>query len=89
VQTIVPNANTAPGDNIAPATVLADVRAIEKAGRRPVVLAPTSDVLSQLGNGVVKFVMAQDTSIDGHLTFGTPRDTIPQRYTVYSWEPAK
>jgi hypothetical protein len=89
VQTIVPNANTAPGDNIAPATVLADVRAIEKAGRRPVVLAPTSDVLSELGNGVVKLVMTQDTSIDGHLTFGTPRDTIPQRYTVYSWEPAK
>jgi hypothetical protein len=89
VQTVIPNATTAPGTNIAPTTVLADVRAIEKAGRLPVVLAPMSSELNQLGNGAVKLIMAQDTSIDEILYFGTPRNTVPQRYTVYSWEPAK
>ena len=84
-----PTANTPPGSNIAPATVLADVRAIEKAGRHPIVLAPTSAELSHLGNGSVKLVMAQNTSIDEHVVFGTPRNTLPQRFTVYSWEPAK
>jgi hypothetical protein len=89
VQTEVPNANNPPGSDIAPATVLADVRAIEKAGRHPIVLAPTAAELSHLGNGSVNLVMAQDTSIDEHVTFGTPRNPIPQRFTVYSWEPAK
>jgi hypothetical protein len=84
-----PTANTPPGSNIAPATVLADVRAIEKAGRHPIVLASTSAELSHLGNGSVKLVMAQNTSIDEHVVFGTPRNTLPQRFTVYSWEPAK
>jgi hypothetical protein len=89
VQTVVPGANTAPGWDVAPATVLADVKAIEQAGRHAVVLAPDSTVLSQLGNGAVKLIMAQDTSIDEHVIFGTPRNTLPQRFTVYSWEPAQ
>jgi hypothetical protein len=89
VATVVPGANTAPGNLIAPATVLADVRAIEKAGHRAVVLAPTAAVLSQLGNGTVNFVMSQTTNIDEHIIFGTPRNPIIQRFTVYSWEPAK
>jgi hypothetical protein len=89
VVTEVPNANNPPGSDIAPATVLADVRAIEKAGRHPIVLASTSQELSQLGNGAVNLVMAQNTSIDEHVIFGTPRNTLPQRFTVYSWEPAK
>ena len=38
---VIPTANTAPGNDIATATVLADVRAIQKAGRHPIVLAPT------------------------------------------------
>jgi hypothetical protein len=87
--TEVPGATTAPGWDISPATVLADVRAIQKAGRTAIVLAPTSDELSDLGNGSVKLVMAQNTSIDEHTIFGTPRNTVPQRFTVYSWEPAK
>jgi hypothetical protein len=89
VQTVVPGANTAPGWNASPSAMLADVRAIQKAGRHPVVLAATADELSQLGNGSVNLVMAQDTSIDEHVIFGTPRNTLPQRFTVYSWEPAK
>jgi hypothetical protein len=89
VQTEIPNANTAPGDNVAASTILADVRAVEKAGRRPVVLAPTSAELASLGNGTVNFIMNQDTTIDGHNIFGTPRNPVIQRFTVYSWEPAK
>jgi len=89
VTTKVPTANNPPGSDILPATVLADVRAIQKAGRHPIVLAPTSEELSHLGNGSVKLVMAQNTSIDAHVIFGTPRNTLPQRFTVYSWEPAK
>jgi hypothetical protein len=89
VQTVVPGANTAPGWTASPEAMLADIAAIEKAGRHPVVLAATSDELSHLGNGAVNLVMAQDTSIDEHVIFGTPRNTLPQRFTVYSWEPAK
>jgi len=89
VVTEVPNATTGSGTNISPATVLADVRAIQQAGRIPVVLAPTGDELADLGNGSVKLIMAQDTSIDEHTIFGTPRNTVPERFTVYSWEPAK
>ncbi|MGH3261586.1 MAG: hypothetical protein ACRDNS_06290, partial [Trebonia sp.] len=89
VETEVPNANNPPGSNIAPATVLADVRAIQKAGRHPIVLAATAEELANLGPGPVTLVMAQNTSIDGHQIFGTPRNTLPQRFTVYSWEPAQ
>ena len=89
VQTVVPGANTAPGWNASPAAMLADVRAIQKVGRHPVVLAATSEELSQLGNGAVNLVMDQNTSIDEHQVFGTPRNTLPQRFTVYSWEPAR
>jgi hypothetical protein len=89
VEWVHPSANNPPGTDIATATVLADVRAIERAGRRPIVLAPTAAELSRLGNGPVRLVMAQDTSIDEHVIFGTPRNTLPERFTVYSWEPAK
>jgi hypothetical protein len=89
VQTEVPNATTAPGWDISPATVLADVRAVQQAGRNPIVLGLTSNEVSDLGNGSVNLIMAQDTSIDEHTIFGTPRNTVPERFTVYSWEPAK
>jgi hypothetical protein len=89
VQSVPRNAGTIPGDGISGKTALADVRAIQQAGRHPIVLAPTSVALAKLGNGSVKFVMAQDTSIDEHVVFGTPKNTLPQRFTVYSWEPAK
>jgi hypothetical protein len=89
VETEVPDANNPPGSNIAPATVLADVRAIQKVGRHPIVLAATAEELAHLGPGSVNLVMAQNTSIDEHQIFGTPRNTLPQRFTVYSWEPAQ
>jgi hypothetical protein len=89
VEVVPVNAGTVPGDGIKPATVLADVAAIEKVGRHPVVLSPVSNLLTELGGGTVKLIMAQDTNIDEHSTFGTPRSVIPQRFTIYSWEPAK
>ncbi|MGH3250058.1 MAG: hypothetical protein ACRDOI_28190, partial [Trebonia sp.] len=89
VQVIPANAGTVSGAGASPKAVLTAVAAIEKAGRHPIVLAPTSTPLSQLGNGAVNLVMTQDTSIDEHVIFGTPRNTLPERFTVYSWEPAK
>jgi hypothetical protein len=71
------------------ANLLADVRAIERAGRHPFVLAPTDTALSPLGNGQMKRIMKLETTIDNHVTFGTPQTTIPQRFAAYSWEPAK
>jgi len=88
VQVEVPGSNNPPGSDISPATVRADVAAIQRAGRHPIVLAPTSEELSQLGDGPIELVMAQDTSIDEHVIYGTPRNTLPQRFTVYSWQPA-
>jgi len=89
IETVPANAATVPGDGVNPKTVLADVQAIKQIGRRPIVLAPSAAPLTQLGNGSIKLIMAQDTSIDEHVVFGTPRYTLPQRMTVYSWEPAK
>jgi hypothetical protein len=89
VQVTPPNAGTVSGAGSTPQAVLAAVRAIEQAGRHPIVLAPTSAPLSQLGNGALNLVVTQATSIDEHVVFGTPRNTLPQRITVYSWEPAK
>jgi len=88
-QYVPANAGSVPGAGVSPAVVLADVHAIEQTGRRPVVLAPTSAELSYLHGGTVNLMSAQDTSIDEHVIFGTPRNTLPQRFTVYSWEPAK
>jgi hypothetical protein len=71
------------------ANLLADVDAIERAGRRPFVLASTEAALAPLGNGLTKRIMKLETTIDTHIIFGTPRNTIPQRFAAYSWEPAK
>jgi hypothetical protein len=90
VEVVPLNAGTVPGAGVSPAVVRTAVAGIEKAGRHPFVIAPTPAVLSRLlGNGAVNFVMAQNTTIDTHVVFGTPRTTLPQRFTVYSWEPAK
>jgi hypothetical protein len=89
VEWVDPSANNPPGTNIEPATVLADVRAVERAGRHPIVLAPDSAWLSRLGKGTVHQVVNLSTSIDEHVIFGTPRNTLPEQFTVYSWEPAK
>ena len=89
VEWVNPNANNPPGTNIATATVLADVRAVERAGRHPVVLASNGAWLTRLGKGPIRQVMTLNTSIDEHVLFGTPRNTLPEKFTVYSWRPAK
>jgi hypothetical protein len=33
--------------------------------------------------------MKLETTIDNHRIFGTPLDTVPQRFAAYSWEPTK
>jgi hypothetical protein len=68
-------------------TLIADVRAIEKAGRRPLVLAHASSLLVPLGAGTVTRILSQTTTIDERIIFGTPRNPIPQVFTVYGWEP--
>jgi hypothetical protein len=80
---------------VAAATVLtsanlaSDVRHIEDTGRHPFVLASTARELAPLGNGMVKRIMKQETTIDEHLVFGTPKSPLPQIFTAYSWEPAQ
>jgi len=59
-----PNANNPPGTAIATATVLADVQAVERAGRHPVVLASNGQWLTRLGRGSIRQVMTLSTSID-------------------------
>jgi hypothetical protein len=77
-------------NTVTDATILADVRAIENSGHTPLVLGTTSSELEPLlGKGTVKLILNQDTSIDEHTIFGTPRNPVPQTFTVYSWEPAK
>jgi hypothetical protein len=80
---------TAGATDYSRANLLADVRAIERAGRRPFVLASTPQELSPLGNGLTKRIMKLETTIDNHRIFGTPLDTVPQRFAAYSWEPTK
>jgi hypothetical protein len=89
VQVIPENAGTETGAGISAAQARADVAAIERIGRHPVVLAPNASALVKLGNGSVNLVFSQATSIDEHVIFGTPRNTLPQVFSVYSWEPAK
>ena len=80
---------TAGATNYTRANLLADVRAIERAGRHPFVLASTDTALSPLGNGLTKRIMKLETTIDTHIIFGTPQNTLPQRFAAYSWEPVK
>jgi hypothetical protein len=94
VQTSVPgNVMPAKGNDISPATIIAAVRAIEDSGHRPFVLAATqaelAPVIKEFGTGPVHLIMDLSTNDDEHIYMGTPRDTAPERFTVYSWEPAQ
>ena len=69
------------------------VRSIIASGHRPFVLAPTAaefaPLIKEFGSGTVKLLMAQSVNDDEHIYFGTPQNTAPERFTVYSWEPAQ
>ncbi|MGO8894177.1 MAG: hypothetical protein ACLP8X_40885 [Streptosporangiaceae bacterium] len=63
------------------------VRDIQKAGRRPVLLAATASELKPYG-GLVRKVMALNTTMDSSTLMAPPRTTGPLRLTVWMWEPA-
>ncbi len=78
VQTVIPNANTAPGNNIA-----AGHRSRRRPGHREGRPSPASSSRptesrswSQLGNGtVIHLVMTRTRASTRHIIFGTPRNT--------------
>jgi hypothetical protein len=74
---------------VTPANVAAAVRAIERAGRHPVLLAAHSGVLGKFPNGTVKKVMTLNTAKDQSIILHWPRHTNPERLSVYQWEPAR
>jgi hypothetical protein len=94
VQTNLPGGlMPARGNVINPNTIVAAVQSIKDSGHQPFVLAPTpaefAPLIKQFGSGTVKLLMVQDVNDDEHIYLGTPRNTAPERFTVYSWEPAK
>jgi hypothetical protein len=74
---------------VTPANVTASVRAIERAGRHPVVLASHSGIVYKLPNGTVKKIMTLNMAQDQTLVLHWPRNTSPVHTSVYQWEPAR
>jgi hypothetical protein len=63
------------------------VRDIERAGRRPVLLAARASELQPYG-GQVKQIMALKTTMDASVLTGPPHTTGPLALSVWIWEPA-
>ena len=94
VHTTIPESVIADkGTDTPPAKSIAAVRAIEESGHHPLVLGTTQaefePLIKQFGNGTVNFVLSQAVNDDEHIYLGTPRGTVSETFTVYSWEPAK
>ena len=94
VQTTTPgNVMPARGNNVEPATMIAAVRAIEASGHQPLALATSpaefAPLMKEFDNGTVRRIMDFSTNDDEHIYFGTPRSTVSETFTVYSWEPGK
>jgi hypothetical protein len=93
-QTTVPGGFQADvGNTIEPATIVAAVRAIEASGHRPLVLGTTptefAPLIKQFGNGTTTLLITKDTNDDEHILSGTPRNTVTETFTAYTWEPSK
>jgi hypothetical protein len=69
------------------AAIRAIVRNIERAGRRPVLLAAQASELRPY-SGLVRKVMALKTTMDTSILTGPPRTTGPLRLSVWMWEPS-
>jgi hypothetical protein len=81
------------GNTFAPATIAAAIRDIEASGHTPYVLAYTQGqlvpVIDQFGNGPGKEILDQPEQDDEHIYLGEPRNTAPETFTIWSWEPGK
>jgi hypothetical protein len=69
------------------ATLAADISAIERAGRHPVVFSGTHKELNPLQGGTAKRVMALYTAIDVREIASPPHGVDPVVIVVYRWEP--
>jgi hypothetical protein len=92
-QTTIPGGFKADvGNIIEPATIIAAVQAIEKSGHRPLVLGTSTTefapLIKQFGNGTVQFLVSQNTNDDEHIVSGTPRNTVTETFTAYTWQPS-
>ena len=94
-QTTVPATGSQPavGDITEPNVILAAIADIKSSGHTPFVLAYSeaelAPVTSRFGNGTVKLMLNQQTPDDEHIYLGEPKNTVAERFTIYSWEPSK
>jgi hypothetical protein len=94
VHTTIPESVIADKGNDVPADkIIAAVRAIEDSGHHPLVLGTTqaefAPLTRQFGNGTVSLVLSQTVNDDEHIYLGTPRSTVVETFTVYSWKPPR
>jgi hypothetical protein len=83
-----PAVRVTPSGRPPPASVIRDiVRAIERAGRQPVLLAAQASELQPYG-GLVRNIMALTTRMDSSILTGPPHTTGPLRLSVWMSEPA-
>jgi hypothetical protein len=64
------------------------VQGIQQAGRRPVLLAANASELAPY-HGLIRRVMALNTTMDGSTLLEPPRTTVPLKLSVWMWEPAQ
>jgi hypothetical protein len=83
-----PAARVTPVHTSTQVTAVRDVvRDIQRAGRRPVLLAADTSELKPYG-GVVRKVMTLSTRMDNSTLMFPPRTTLPENLDVSMWEPA-
>jgi len=63
------------------------VQGIQRAGRRPVLLAAKASELTPY-RGLVRKVMTLNTTMDSSTLMGPPRTIGPLKLSVWMWEPA-
>jgi hypothetical protein len=70
------------------AGLMADVAAIERAGRHPVILSATNKEMAPIRDmGTVKRIMALYTAIDQRQILSAPHGVDPVVMLIYRWEP--
>lgn len=71
-----------------PVTLAADVRAIERTGRRPVLFATRHAQVASLKDGKTKLVLNVNIETEPHKLTSPPRAVSHEGIAVYRWEPA-